>query len=146
MNAIKFYRLERWFYLHRMTFAAKIIRGIIFFLYNSFIPYTCEIGAGTVFAYKGMGVVVHSRAKVGKNCVIAQQVTIGGRSQKEGVPVIGDNVYMGAGAKILGDITIGDDCVIGAGAVVIHSVEPGCVVVGVPARVVRTGIKMADFV
>lgn len=27
MNAIKLYRLERWFYLHKMLLFAKIIRG-----------------------------------------------------------------------------------------------------------------------
>lgn len=146
MNAIKLYRLERWFYLHNMQLFAKIIRGGIFLLYNSFIPYTCEIGKGTTFAYKGMGVVIHSRAKIGKNCIIAQQVTVGGRSKKEQVPVIGDNVYIGAGAKVLGDITIGDDVVIGANAVVLKSVEGGCAVAGVPARVVKTGIRMQDLV
>lgn len=146
MNAVVFYRLERWLFLHHMTFPAKVVRGIIFLLYNSFIPYTCEIGEGTVFAYKGIGAVIHSRAKIGKNCTIGQQVTIGGRSKQKGVPVIGDNVYIGAGAKVLGDITIGDDCVIGAGAVVLKSVESGCVVAGVPARVIRTGIKMQDYV
>lgn len=146
MNAVKFYRLERWFYLHKMEAFAKVIRAIIFFLYNSFIPYTCEIGEGTTFAYKGIGVVIHSRAKIGKNCIIAQQVTVGGRSKKQNVPVIGDNVYIGAGAKVLGDISIGDECVIGANAVVIHSVESKCVVAGVPAKVIRSGIRMADYV
>lgn len=146
MNAINFYRLERWFYLHHMEFLAKFVRGLIFFLFNSFIPYTCQIGEGTTFAYKGMGVVIHSRASIGKDCIIAQQVTVGGRSKKEGVPVIGDRVYVGAGAKVLGDITIGDDCVIGAGAVVINSVDSGCAVAGVPARVIRTGITMDDLV
>lgn len=146
MNAINLYRLERWFYLHHMTFLAKIIRGGVFLLYNSFIPYTCEIGEGTKFGYKGMGVVIHARAKIGQNCIIAQQVTIGGRSKIKNVPVIGNNVYIGCGAKILGDVTIGDECVIGANAVVIHDVEEGSVVAGVPARVIRTGIKMKDYV
>lgn len=146
MNAIDFYRVERWLFLHHLEFPAKIIRGLIFLLYNSFIPYTCEIGEGTTFAYKGMGVEIHSRAKIGKNCIIAQQVTIGGRSKQKGVPVIGDNVYIGAGAKVLGDITIGDNCVIGAGAVVIKSVDSGCAVAGVPARVIRVGITMDDLV
>lgn len=146
MNAIKLYRLERWFYLHKMLLFAKIIRGGIFLLYNSFIPYTCDIGEGTPFGYKGMGVVIHSRAKIGKHCIIAQQVTVGGRSKKEQVPVIGDNVYIGAGAKVLGDITIGDNVVIGANAVVLKDVESGCAVAGVPARVLKTGIKMKDLV
>lgn len=120
--------------------------GGIFLLYNSFIPYTCEIGKGTKFGYKGMGVVIHSRAKIGDNCIISQQVTIGGRSKIYEVPVIGNNVYIGGGAKVLGDVVIGDECVIGANAVVIHSAESGSVLAGVPARVIRTGIKMKDYV
>ena len=36
-------------------------------------------------------------AKVGKNCLISQQVTIGGRSGLEGAPIIGDYVRIGAG-------------------------------------------------
>lgn len=129
-----------------MQIFAKIIRGGIFLLYNSFIPYTCEIGKGTSFGYKGMGVVIHSNAKIGENCIIAQQVTIGGRSKQKGVPVIGNNVYIGAGAKVLGDITIGDNCVIGANAVVLQSFDEGCSIAGVPAKVLRTGIKMEDLV
>lgn len=146
MNAIKWYRAERWLYRHHLVIFAKLIRGIIFLLYNSFIPYTCEIGEGTTFAYKGMGVVIHSNAVIGSNCIIAQQVTVGGRSKQKNVPRIGDNVYIGCGAKVLGDITIGDDVVIGAGSVVIKSVENGSVVAGVPARVIHTGIKMKDYV
>lgn len=146
MNAIKLYRASRWCYLHRLTPIAKLIRGLIFFLYNSFIPYTCQIGEGTTFAYKGMGVVLHSRAVIGKNCIIAQQVTVGGRSKKEAVPVIGDNVYLGAGCKVLGDVTIGNDVVVGANAVVLKSVESNTSVAGVPARVIRTGIRMEDYV
>ena len=128
------------------NFLGKNYSGGVYLLYNCFIPYTCEIGKGTTFGYKGMGVVIHSRAKIGENCLIAQQVTIGGRSKIYNVPVIGNNVYIGCGAKILGDVVIGDDCVIGANAVVIHNVESGSVVAGVPARVIRTGIKMEDYV
>lgn len=146
MNAIVWYRIERWFYLHHLIILAKLVRGVIYLLYNSFIPYTCEIGKGTKFGYKGMGVVIHSNAKIGSNCIIAQQVTIGGRSRIPKVPIIGNNVYIGCGAKVLGDVIIGDECVVGANAVVIHSVEPGTIVAGVPARIIRTGIKMKDYV
>lgn len=146
MNMIDFYRIERWCYLHKLTIIAKMVRGLIFLIFNSFLSYTTEIGQGTTFAYKGMGVVVHSRAKIGENCVIAQQVTIGGRSKKRAVPVIGNRVYIGCGAKILGDITIGDDVVIGAGAVVISSVPDKCAVAGVPARIIKQGITMDDLV
>lgn len=73
MNAIRLYRMEHWCFKHHLVILAKLIRGGIFLLYNSFIPYTCEIGKGTTFAYKGMGVVIHSKACIGDNCIIAQR-------------------------------------------------------------------------
>ena len=50
---------------------------------------------------------------------------------------IEDNVWIGAGAKVLAGVRIGGHSVVGAGAVVTSDVEPGTVVVGVPARVLR---------
>jgi acetyltransferase-like isoleucine patch superfamily enzyme len=47
---------------------------------------------------------------------------------------IGRNVWIGTHAVILPGVTIGDDAVVGAGAVVTRDVEPGAVVVGIPAR------------
>ena len=101
---------------------------------------------GTKFGYGGLGVVIHNRAVIGDNCVIDQHVTIGGTSGHYEVPTIGSNVYMGAGSKILGPITIGSNVVIGANSVVINSIPDDCLVVGAPARVVRTGIQMRDYV
>lgn len=146
INAYSFYKMERWFYRHHMKPLAKFIQGIIFLLYNSYIPYTCEIGKGTRFGYGGMGVVIHARAKIGCNCIIAQQVTIGGRSKKPEVPIIGDHVYIGAGAKILGPVKIGNHVVIGANAVVLEDVPDHTVVAGVPAKIIRQGINMEDVV
>ena len=44
-------------------------------------------------------------------------------------------VSIGSGAIIMGGVTIGENAIVGAGAVVTKDVEPGTVVVGVPARV-----------
>jgi len=52
--------------------------------------------------------------------------------------VIGDNVWLGGGAIVLAGVTIGDNSVVGAGAVVTADIPPNVVVVGTPARVVRT--------
>ncbi len=66
-----------------------------------------------------------------------QQVTIGVKSGfGDDVPHLEPGVEVGAGAKILGPITIGANSVIGANAVVIHSVPPGSIVVGIPARII----------
>ncbi|MFF7335322.1 DapH/DapD/GlmU-related protein [Streptomyces sp. NPDC008150] len=51
---------------------------------------------------------------------------------------IGDNVWLGGGAIVLPGVTIGDDSVVGAGAVVTKDVPAGVLVVGNPARQVRT--------
>ena len=51
---------------------------------------------------------------------------------------VGNNVYIGTGAYIMPGVTIGDNCVIGAAAVVTHDIPDNSVVVGIPARVIRT--------
>ena len=50
---------------------------------------------------------------------------------------IGRDVWIGANAVILGGVTIGEGAVVAAGAVVNRDVEPGAVVAGVPARLLR---------
>ena len=119
-NAINKYRRAHWLHRHSMRPLARIMEMWIYFVHNSFVPAECQIGEGTSFGYKGIGVVIHKRAKIGKNCLIAQGVTIGGRSGYYEVPVIGDNCYIGAGAKVLGPITVGDNVTIGANAVLLR--------------------------
>ncbi len=48
------------------------------------------------------------------------------------------NVWVGAGATILPGVTIGENAVVGAGSVVTHNVPANSVVVGNPAKVIRT--------
>jgi len=50
---------------------------------------------------------------------------------------IGSRVWIGSGVTILGGVSIGDDVVVGAGSVVTKDVEPGTIVAGVPARLLR---------
>lgn len=55
--------------------------------------------------------------------------------------VIGNQVWIGARAIILKGVTIGDGAVIAAGAVVSRDVPAGALVGGVPARVLREGVR-----
>jgi acetyltransferase-like isoleucine patch superfamily enzyme len=48
--------------------------------------------------------------------------------------VVEEHASLGSGAVLLGGIRIGEGAIVGAGAVVTEDVEPGSVVVGVPAR------------
>ena len=116
-----------------------------YLLFNCAVPASCKLGKGTKFGYGGIATVVHSRAVIGENCLIGTCVTIGGRSKHYDVPVIGDNVYIGTGAKILGPVKIGNNVVIGAGAVVLNDIPDNSIAVGVPAKVVKTGIKAENF-
>ena len=100
------------------------------------IPPKTEIGEGTFFSHSGLGVVINGASKIGKNCRILQNVTIGGRGS-HGVPVIEDNVTIGACACVIGGITVGHDSVIGAHAVVLKDIPPYSIVVGNPAKVVK---------
>ncbi|HEX3987704.1 MAG TPA: acyltransferase [Acidobacteriaceae bacterium] len=52
--------------------------------------------------------------------------------------VIRKGASIGSGATILSQVTVGENAVVGAGAVVTKDVPPNAVVVGNPARVLRT--------
>ncbi|WP_425548467.1 DapH/DapD/GlmU-related protein [Brevibacterium yomogidense] len=52
--------------------------------------------------------------------------------------VIGTNVWIGSNATVLAGVTIGAHAVVAAGSVVTKDVPENAVVVGSPARVVRT--------
>jgi len=52
--------------------------------------------------------------------------------------MVKDRASIGSNATILGGLVVGEDAVVGAGSVVTSDVPDGAVVVGVPARVLRT--------
>lgn len=106
------------------------------------IPYQADIGEGTVLGYQALGIVIHKRCVIGKNCHISQNVTMGGTSGIYEVPVLGDNVNVGAGANIIGPVHIGDNAIIGAGAVVVSDIPENAIAVGVPAKVIKMLNKM----
>lgn len=58
--------------------------------------------------------------------------------QPERPVIIGDDVWIGARAILLPGVTIGSGAIIGAGAVVTKDVPEQAIVVGNPARVVRS--------
>jgi maltose O-acetyltransferase len=51
---------------------------------------------------------------------------------------IGNEVWLGGGAMVLPGVTVGDRSIVGAGSVVVRHVPPNSLVVGNPARIVRT--------
>ncbi len=95
------------------------------------------------FIDHGAGVVLGETSRIGDNVFIYQGVTLGGLSMIKGKrhPTIQDNVVIGAGAHILGPVTVGKNAKIGAGSVVIQDVPEYCTVIGVPGRVVFSGVS-----
>jgi len=104
------------------------------------IPLNAEIGGGLSIPHP-TGIVLHHGAKIGVNCLIHQQVTIGVKRGSKNPPVIAGHVDIGAGAKILGDITIGEHAMIGANAVVTKDVAPYDIVAGIPAMKIGSTFK-----
>ena len=142
LDAIASYQL----YNNRSGVFASVARKIALLRYlfwtvvtGSDIAPTARVGARLSLPHPG-GVVIHSDAVIGDDCLLMQQVTIGMVGQS-GAPIIGAGVYCGAGAKILGDIRIGDRVWIGANAVVLCDVPDDCTAVGIPARVIRRTSK-----
>lgn len=58
---------------------------------------------------------------------------------------IGRHCFIGARSVIMPGIRIGDECVVGAGAVVTKDVPPRSLVVGNPAVIVRSDIKVGPY-
>ena len=118
---------------------------------NARIPYSVEIGGKPCFPHGLNGIFISLKAKIGKNCVIFHQVTIGSNtldsSKNCGAPNIGDNVFIGCGAKIIGGVTIGDNVRIGANCVVVEDVPPNStVVMGKPRIILHNDKRDNTFV
>jgi len=131
--------------LHERGFrrTARALSQVVRIMFAAYLPPEAQIGEGTELGYGGIGVIVHKDAVIGRNCLLSPGVVIGGRSGKDGAPVIEDEVLIGVGAKILGPIRIGAGARIGANAVVLHDVEPGDTVAGVPARSLRAAKRQS---
>lgn len=142
---IHWYRFNNWLYRHHVPLLPKLIWRLQYLFFNSSVPASCKIGKRTKFGYGGIAVVLHARTVIGKNCMIGQGVTIGGKSGWYEVPVIGDNVHISAGARILGPVRIGNNVIIGANAVVVKDVPDNCIVAGIPAKIIKENISMEDY-
>jgi len=139
----------------RNLYYYRIVRGnlpaialmiILKFFYREnqmlIIRKSCTIGEGLYIQH---GISSTINGDVGNNCWVSQQVVIGYNDDSGRRPRIGNNVRRFAGAKVLGNINIGDNVTIGANAVIVRDVPPDCVVVGVPAYIIkRAGVRVNE--
>ena len=99
---------------------------------ESLYIYTKDIGGG-FYIQHGFATIISAK-KIGKNCRVYQQVTIGYKGTES--PVLEDNVSVTCGAKVLGELTMHSNSLAAAGAVVVKDVPANAIVAGVPAKVI----------
>jgi len=84
------------------------------------------------------GVIVNTSASIDHDCMLGQFVHIAPGAHLAGGIVIGEGAFVGAGSTVVRTATVGAWSVVGAGATVIRSVPDHAVVVGSPARLIKT--------
>lgn len=144
-KAVRMYRRAHRLYEKKHYFLARLISQRAARKTGIEIHPGAKIGKG-LFIDHGTGVVIGETAEIGDNCTIYQGVTLGGTGKDHGKrhPTLGNNVMVGAGAKVLGPFKVGDNAKIAAGAVVLDEVPENCTAVGIPARIVKLGVKRED--
>jgi acetyltransferase EpsM len=107
----------------------------------------CSIGAGVLFSPLTQ---LSPDTTIGDNCILLPNSFVGHDSTLDrfvsvannaavGANVhVGKGVHIGSNATIREKITIGEFSLIGQGSVVLNDVPPNSIVVGNPARVLRT--------
>lgn len=141
MRKMDFY--TRLVYARQLPIIGKLSYYLLKLL-GSEIPMSVDVGEGFLLEHGGHGVVVHSKARIGRGVHIYQGVTIGradiyqpmDKSKFEGV-VIEDDVILCPGCKVLckeGILKVGAGTVIGANAVLLESTGEYEIWAGSPAR------------
>ena len=150
-RALAVYRFGFW----RMSVRSRLLRMPLSYVHHKLfrfcrnwygieLPHTAVIGRRLVIEHQH-GIVVHGAVRIGDDCTIRQGVTLGNKTMERPMdaPQLGNRVNVGAGAKVLGAIKLGDGAQIGANAVVVKDVPAGATAVGVPARVIWSGMVAA---
>jgi serine acetyltransferase len=135
-NPVTIYRASAYLHRHGFKRSARLLKMLNFVLFHAIIPPELVAGANFEIGHLGLGVVIHPRTILGDDVHLYHGVTLATDIAIDDARCmrIGNRVRVGAGAILVGPIEIGDGAIIGAGSVVTSDVEPGAVVIGVPAR------------
>jgi serine O-acetyltransferase len=147
LHAILIHRVAHKLYKWKLRFVSRLISQIARLFTGIEIHPGATIGQG-LFIDHGMGLVVGETTKIGNDCVLFHNVTLGGTGKHEGKrhPTLGDNVFVGTGAIILGPVKIGNNVRIGANTFIyMGDVPDNATVVGTPGRIVLLDGKHVDL-
>lgn len=94
------------------------------------------IGEGTMI---DMGCILGGRATVGKRCHVGAGTVLAGVIEPASATpvVLEDDVVIGANAVVIEGVRIGKGSVVAAGSIVLQDVEPGVMVAGCPAKIIK---------
>ena len=152
VKAIFFHRIAHFFSKARFALIARIVSQSSRFLTGIEIHPAAKIGKN-FFIDHGMGVVIGETAEIEDNVTLYHSVTLGGISpstnsgEQRGIkrhPTLKNNVVVGSGAQVLGPIIVGEFAKIGANAVVTRDVPEYAIMVGVPAKNIKTKSEIKD--
>ena len=149
VKAVFFHKISNFFYLAGFDLIARIISQSVRFFTGIEIHPGAKIGKN-LFIDHGTGVVIGETSQIGNNVTIYHSVTLGGISpsidterqrHEKRHPTIYDDVVIGSGAQIIGPIKVGNGSRVAANAVVVNNVPEDSTMVGVPAKIIKTGNK-----
>ena len=152
VKAVFFHRIANFFSKTGFALIARIVSQFSRFLTGIEIHPAAKIGKN-FFIDHGMGVVIGETSEIEDNVTLYHSVTLGGISpsinsgEQRGVkrhPTLKNNVVVGSGAQVLGPVIVGEFAKIGANAVVTRDVPEHAIMVGVPAKNIRTKPEIKD--
>lgn len=138
---ILLYRFAHFFYTRNIKVISTGLSYLNRIIFKTWIPGSASIGKNFRVGYWGIGTIIHSHTKIGNNCLIAQNVTIGRNFGDDKVPEICNDVYIGTGSVVFGEIRIGNNVIVGSNTVVNKSIPDNCTVVGNPMRIIKQNRK-----
>jgi len=108
--------------------------------YGNKIGIGSNIMTGTVITNDvmiGKGTIINLNCTVGHDCIISDFVEISPGVHLSGNCHVGSYSVLGTNATILPKVKIGKNVIVGAGSVVTKDVPDNCMVVGIPAKIIK---------